>query len=139
MRQIVCEECGKHYDFEKEDFCPKCGAFNQPVRVWGTDAQGNVIRVDGVNEANHQGSFAHSEVHKEKWVRRATGMDWKGQNKKRPPARPADRRAPQSPKTPQRPQAQRKKDSMWIIKTIFIVIAVVTLLSWIIPFFLLLI
>lgn len=75
MKLIACEDCGKRYDFEKDDFCPKCGAFNPPVKTWGTDAQGNVIRVDGVNEANHEKSFVHSEVHHEKRVRRAAGLD----------------------------------------------------------------
>ena len=75
MRRIVCEECRKHYDYDKDEFCPKCGAFNQPVKVWGVDAQGNVVRVHGVNEQNHAGSFVHSEVHKEKRVRQAQGME----------------------------------------------------------------
>ena len=75
MRQIVCEDCGKRYDFEKDDFCPKCGAFNQPVKTWGTDAQGNVVRVDGVNERDHAQSFVHSEVHKEKRARQVQGLD----------------------------------------------------------------
>ena len=75
MRQIVCEDCGKRYDFEKDDFCPKCGAFNQPVKTWGTDVQGNVVRVDGVNERDHAQSFVHSEVHKEKRARQVQGLD----------------------------------------------------------------
>lgn len=76
MRRIVCDECGKPYDYDRDEFCPKCGAFNQPVKTWTTDSQGNVRRVDGVNEANHTGSFVHSEVHKEKRVRQVKGMDW---------------------------------------------------------------
>lgn len=78
MGRIVCEECGKVYDFDRDEFCPRCGAFNQPVKTWGMDAKGNVIRVDGVSERNHEGSFVHKEVHREKAVRRAVGMDWKG-------------------------------------------------------------
>ena len=42
MKIIACEDCGKRYDFDRDDFCPKCGAFNPPVKTWGTDAQGNV-------------------------------------------------------------------------------------------------
>ena len=34
-----------------------------------------MVRVAGVNERTHSGSFAHKEVHKEKAVRRFTGMD----------------------------------------------------------------
>lgn len=95
MKLIVCEDCGKRYDFEKDDFCPRCGAFNPPVKTWGTDAQGNVIRVDGVNESNHEKSFVHSEVHKEKRVRRATGLDQTPAKKQKPAAQ---RKPPQAVK-----------------------------------------
>ena len=121
MRRIVCDECGKPYDYDRDEFCPKCGAFNQPVKTWTTDSQGNVRRVDGVNEANHTGSFVHSEVHKEKRVRQVKGMDW-AKTPRQPPVRPAARQ----------PQKQ-KIDSMGIIKALFIFIAVTMLISWIIP------
>ena len=75
MGRLVCEECKKVYDFDVDDFCPRCGAFNQPKKTWGVDAQGNVVRVDGVNEVNHKGSFVHKEIHSEKTRRRVTGMD----------------------------------------------------------------
>ena len=71
MKRIVCEECKKVYDYDRDEFCPRCGAFNPPVRTWGVDAQGNVVRVDGVSEQNHAESFVHREVHREKAVRRA--------------------------------------------------------------------
>lgn len=123
MRRIVCDDCGKWYDYDRDEFCPKCGAFNQPVKTWTTDDQGNVRRVDGVNEANHAGSFVHSEVHREKRVRQAKGMDWNGGKKNnRQPPRPA---APQ--------QQKKKADAMWIIKALFIIIAAAMLISWIIP------
>lgn len=124
MRRIVCEDCGKWYDYDRDEFCPKCGAFNQPVKTWTTDAQGNVRRVDGVNEVNHAGSFAHSEVHREKRVRQAKGMDWDGRKKntQQAPARPAATQ-----------QQKKKMDAMWIIKAAFIIIAVAMLISWIIP------
>lgn len=91
MRQIVCGECRKRYDYDRDDFCPRCGAFNQPRKTWGVDAKGNVIRVDGINERDHDGSFVHQEIHREKDVRRSTGMDWKGTAKR--PAAPARRPA----------------------------------------------
>ena len=126
MRRIVCEDCKRSYDYDKDEFCPKCGAFNQPVKTWTTDAQGNVRRVDGVNEANHSGSFVHSEVHREKRIRQAKGMDWsKGKKSARPqqqPARPAAR-----------PPQKAKADGMGIIKALFIFIAIIMLISWIIP------
>lgn len=120
MRRIVCDECGKWYDYDRDEFCPKCGAFNQPVKTWTTDAQGNVRRVDGVNEANHAGSFVHSEVHREKRVRQAKGMDW--DRGKKMPSPPATRQ-----------QQKKKTDAMWIIKALFIIIAVAMLISWILP------
>lgn len=122
MKIIACEDCGKRYDFDRDDFCPKCGAFNPPVKTWGTDAQGNVIRVDGVNEANHAGSFVHSEVHREKRIRQAKGMDQKKSTRRQPAARPAA-------KLP----SKRENDHMGLIKAIFIFIAVSMLISWIVP------
>ena len=114
MGRIVCDECRKVYDFDRDDFCPRCGAFNQPVKTWGVDAQGNVVRVDGVSEQNHAGSFVHREVHKEKAVRRAAGMDWKGTRgqTRRPPSP-----TPVKPKPAQdRGQAQNKaRNVFWLI------------------------
>ena len=75
MRKLKCENCGKCYNFDVDDFCPRCGAFNQPNNKWGFDANGNVIRIDGINERNHTGSFVHKEVHRERVVRRAKGLD----------------------------------------------------------------
>lgn len=103
MRVIQCENCKRPYDFERDDFCPRCGAFNQPVKTWSTDAQGNVVRVDGVNENNHGGSFAHSEVHREKRVRKAVGLD---------------RRPPQERK----PTPPPRKNALLPVKLLFILI-----------------
>ena len=50
MRKVRCYECGKTYDYDTDDFCPKCGAFNQPPKSTTIDANGAVIRVDGINE-----------------------------------------------------------------------------------------
>lgn len=75
MQRIVCENCRKVYDYDKDEFCTRCGAFNQPGKG------GAQIRVDGVNESTHSGSFAHREVHREKAVRRFTGMDKPGPSK----------------------------------------------------------
>ena len=85
MRRVQCYECGKRYDFDVDDFCPKCGAFNPPDRSSRIDADGNVVRLDGLNEANHRGSFVHAELHAENKERRTTGLS-KGV-KKLPPAR----------------------------------------------------
>lgn len=128
MRRIVCDECKKWYDYDKDEFCPRCGAFNQPVKTWGTDDQGNVIRLDGVNEQNHAGSFVHSEVHREKRVRQAKGMDYKANVPHRPAARPTPQGQPSRSRPP-----QRKVDAMKLIKAVFIAIAVMTLLTWVLP------
>ena len=65
MRRVRCYECGKMYDFDMDDFCPRCGAFNQPPKSTAIDADGSVIRVDGIIEKNHAGSFVHEELHEE--------------------------------------------------------------------------
>ena len=31
MKKVTCKDCGRVYDFDKDDFCPKCGSFNPPV------------------------------------------------------------------------------------------------------------
>ena len=30
MRNIRCADCGKKYDYDEDDFCPRCGSFNPP-------------------------------------------------------------------------------------------------------------
>lgn len=74
MRKVQCCECGKRYDFDVDDFCPKCGAFNQPGKQIGIGADGTVVRTDGLNEKNHAGSFVHREFHAENRVRKAVGL-----------------------------------------------------------------
>ena len=55
VRKVRCHECGKVYNFDAEDFCPRCGAFTQPPKSTAIDADGSVIRVEGINEKNHAG------------------------------------------------------------------------------------
>ena len=74
MRRVRCYECGKRYDFDADDFCPRCGAFNPPGRSSRIDADGNVVRLDGLNEVNHRESFVHAELHEENKERRASGL-----------------------------------------------------------------
>ena len=74
MRKIRCYECGRRYDFDVDDFCPKCGAFNQPGKSVRIGADGAVVRSDGLNEKNHAGSFVHQEFHAENRVRKAVGL-----------------------------------------------------------------
>lgn len=74
MRKVKCEECGKVYNFDVDDFCPRCGAFNQPPKASAINADGSVIRLDGINEKNHAGSFVHEELHEENRERRRMGL-----------------------------------------------------------------
>ena len=74
MRRVQCYECGKRYDFDVDDFCPRCGAFNPPGRSSRIDADGNGVRLDGLNEVNHRESFVHAELHEENKERRASGL-----------------------------------------------------------------
>ena len=134
MRQIVCEECQKRYDYDKDEFCPRCGAFNQPVKTWPTDSQGNVRRVDGVNELNHAGSFVHSEVHKEKRVRQAKGMDWSGGRAKTAPRAQPVRPATQRPKQQKKSMTEASKTFLWIIAIIFFLNVIFPLLRLIFRF-----
>ena len=116
MGKIVCRDCKKRYDFDVDEFCPRCGSFNQPAKTWDVDAQGNLIRVDGLNERNHKGSFVHKEYHTEKATRRVAGMD------RTTPA-----------KKPQVPKLMKKKAARYdmkknVVKIIAAVAAVVALI-----------
>ncbi len=31
MKRIICESCGKRYDYDRDETCPKCGAYNRPA------------------------------------------------------------------------------------------------------------
>jgi len=70
MTVLHCEDCGKRYTYEIDDFCPRCGAYNHPRK-----SSGATLRVDGLLETNHVGSFSHKEVHREKIQRRALNLD----------------------------------------------------------------
>ena len=74
MRRVKCYECGKRYDFDVDDFCPKCGAFTQPPRSSRIGADGAVVRVGGINENNHRNSFVHAELHEEDRKRKGTAL-----------------------------------------------------------------
>ncbi len=48
MRQVVCKSCGRRYDYDKENFCPKCGGFNQPEGAPSTRLERDQLaRFDG--------------------------------------------------------------------------------------------
>lgn len=118
MTPVVCGDCKKRYDYEVDDFCPRCGAYNRP------DQRSTARRVDGVNETGHAGSFVHSEVHREKEVRRRFGLD-------RPKAAPVRQTVPprQIPRSGQpfpqsRQSRQQKSPSAGAVIGVFIWIIV---------------
>ena len=75
MRMVKCYDCGRHYNYDEDGFCPKCGAFNQPPAITRVGADGSIVRVDGINEQGHIGSFVHKEYHQEERQRRRVGLD----------------------------------------------------------------
>lgn len=75
MRRVKCYDCGRRYDFDVDDFCPKCGAFTQPPRTARIGADGSVVRAEGINERNHANSFVHAELHAENGARRGTFLE----------------------------------------------------------------
>ena len=75
MRMVKCYDCGKKYNFDVDDFCPGCGAFTPPPRTARIDLDGSVVRVEGINEQNHEGSFVHAELHEENRERRGTVLE----------------------------------------------------------------
>ena len=83
MGKVRCYECGRTYDWQDDPFCPKCGSFNRPG---GSGIKkGMAVRKDGLNEANHAGSFLHRELHAEDSQRRRLGLEYiKGKAAPRP-------------------------------------------------------
>ena len=85
MRGVRCHECGKRYNFDVDDFCPRCGAFTQPARPSRIGADGEIVYGDGLNEKNHKKSFLHTEFHEENKERKGSFLE--GAAKKKPPVR----------------------------------------------------
>ena len=75
MRIVKCYDCGRHYNSDDDGFCPRCGAFNQPPPLARIGADGSIVRVDGLSERGHTGSFTHKEYHEETRERRKSGLD----------------------------------------------------------------
>lgn len=142
MRRVKCEDCGKVYDFDADDFCPRCGAFTFPKgdRI---GADGAVVRVEGISESNHKGSFLHEEYHAENRHRKATGLD-RGADRSRglhwaptpsagkragisPPVSSASRPAAQPRNSAAAPEAEIKKVIGWLV-------GIIVLLSFLFQF-----
>jgi len=88
VRRVVCHECGKRYDYNVDDFCPKCGAYTQPAGATRIDSSGAVVRVDGIDETYHRESFVHEELHTENRKRRGTVLEQGRAGKAAPGPRP---------------------------------------------------
>lgn len=107
MRRVRCGECGKAYDFDQDDFCPRCGAFNQPPKSAAINADGRVVRVDGINERNHTGSFVHEELHEENRERKRMGLS---KGVRRTPVKQQPRFATSNSTTGPRPTTAGQQD-----------------------------
>ena len=117
MRKVRCHECGKVYNFDAEDFCPRCGAFTQPPKSTAIDADGSVIRVEGINEENHWDSFVHAELHEENRKRRDTKLEADEMSRRR--AQTVSRQTVRQ----SRKEAGKKKPVALVFWIIFAVIA----------------
>ena len=45
-----------------------------PPKTAAINSDGSVVRVEGINEKNHTGSFVHAELHEENRERRRSGL-----------------------------------------------------------------
>ncbi len=61
MATIRCKACGKTYNYAKEGFCPKCGAYNRPPRQEWVDAEGGIHYAGQEKEC-----YERKECHEEK-------------------------------------------------------------------------
>lgn len=131
MQKVRCYDCGRSYDYDEDGFCPNCGAFNPPRRSLRIGADGSVVRVDGINEANHTDSFVHQELHEEKQERRRIGLDKSVRRIQRTVSQPAaSRPAPAAGfQTGNRRQSrQQGKNPLGILVWILILIMLFNLL-----------
>ena len=51
MRKVTCASCGRPYDYDSVDFCPKCGSYNPPPdRAGARPAQAPPARVSAASK-----------------------------------------------------------------------------------------
>ena len=51
MRKVTCASCGRPYDYDSDDFCPKCGSYNPPPdRAGARPAQAPPARVSAASK-----------------------------------------------------------------------------------------
>lgn len=116
MRKVTCYQCGRSYDFDRDDFCPRCGSFTAPGDSSSTKLERDLLsRFDtgrqapryipaGVGAAQNAGSRRHSSRIED--------------------CRPC--RAEQK-------AARQKKARGGGILVLLVVVAVLLLLSWLLP------
>jgi len=52
MRKVKCYQCGRSYDFDQDDFCPRCGSFNAPEDSPSTKLERDLLsRFDTARQA----------------------------------------------------------------------------------------
>lgn len=123
MRAVRCEECGKRYDYDVDDFCPRCGAFNQPPRTIQVNSDGTIGQRHEMGGRDHRESFLHQEYHEENRQRRGTPL---AQSTKRRTVRPA----PASLRQEQRQTVKNPAKVVgWIIGAIVLINLLGSLLS----------
>lgn len=56
MRKVTCKDCGRQYDYDKDDFCPKCGSYNPPGSGNSTRVEQELLsRFDGGRKSQARG------------------------------------------------------------------------------------
>ncbi len=70
MAMVHCKACGKIYNYDKEGFCPKCGAYNRPPRRQYVNADGTVYQAvekktkgSTIPKANQKVCYEKKECH----------------------------------------------------------------------------
>lgn len=43
MRKVTCRDCKKHYDYDEDAFCPKCGSYNPPANAGSTQMEREML------------------------------------------------------------------------------------------------
>lgn len=52
MRRVTCKDCHRSYDYDKDDFCPKCGSYNPPKDFGSTKLEQDLLSRFGTARAN---------------------------------------------------------------------------------------
>ncbi len=54
MRKVTCKDCGRRYDYDVDDFCPKCGSYNPPADSGATRLEQEMLARFQGGQANQQ-------------------------------------------------------------------------------------